>query len=82
MTENPVRVYSTPNGPQVYLGNVRTHHWQSGAMSAIIGAAGLLLDDNKKRSDMYTSLLLGGTLTFLHDLPDFLQFLDDLRKRP
>lgn len=82
MTENPVKVYETPNGPQVYVGNVRIHHWQAGAASAIIGIGGLLLDDNKKRSDLYTSLLLAGALAFVHDLPDFLQFLDEHRKRP
>lgn len=80
MAENGIRVYDTPNGPQVYLGNIRIHHWQAGAASAIIGGLGLLLDDNKRRKDRYDTLLLGGILIFLHDLPDFVAFMDDLLK--
>lgn len=80
MTENAIRVYDTPNGPQVYLGDIRVHHWQAGAASAIIGGLGLLFDDNKNRKDRYGALLLGGILIFLHDLPDFVAFMDDLLK--
>jgi hypothetical protein len=79
MTENQLKVYNTPNGPQVYVGNVRIHHWPAGLTSAIIGGAGLLFD-NKKRSDLYTSLLLAGGLAFVDDLPDFLKFIDGLKK--
>lgn len=80
MTENAIRVYNTPNGPQVYFGNIRVHHWEAGAVSAIIGALGLLLDDNKKWKNLYVALLIGGTIAFIDDLPDFVAFMDDLLK--
>ena len=80
MTENAIRVYNTPNGPQVYFGTVRIHHWHVGLTSAVIGALGLLFDDSEKRKDLYSALLIGGTITFLDDLPDFLTFIDDLLK--
>jgi hypothetical protein len=80
VSENQLKVYNTPNGPQVYIGNVRVHHWQAGIVLAIIGGAGLVFDDNKKRSDFYTSLLLDGAATFIHDLPDFLKFIGELKK--
>jgi hypothetical protein len=80
MAESAIQVYNMPNGPQVYIGNIRVHHWQAGAMSAIIGALGLLLDDNNNRKNRYTTLLVGGILIFLHDLPDFIEFIDELLK--
>jgi hypothetical protein len=80
MVENSIRVYNTPNGPQVYFGTVRIHHWPIGLTSAIIGALGLLFDDNKKRTNLYSALLIGGAITFLDDLPDFITFIDDLLK--
>jgi len=80
MNENAIRVYNTPNGPQVYFGNVRIHHWHSGLASAIIGGLGLLFDDNKKRKNLYDVLVIGGAIAFLDDLPDFIEFIDDLLK--
>lgn len=80
MTENAIRVYNTPNGPQVYVGKIRIHHWHAGLSSAIIGALGLIFDDDKKRKNLYSFLLIGGTVTFLDDLPDFIAFIDDLLK--
>jgi len=80
MTENTIRVYNTPNGPQVYFGTVRIHHWHAGLASAAIGALGLLFDDNKKRKNLYGVLLIGGAIAFLDDLPDFITFIDDLLK--
>jgi hypothetical protein len=80
MTENAIRVYNTPNGPQVYFGTVRIHHWQAGLASAVIGALGLRFDDDKKRKNLYGALLIGGAVAFLDDLPDFIKFIDDLLK--
>jgi hypothetical protein len=80
MTENAIRIYNTPNGPQVYFGTVGIHHWHVGLASAVIGALGLLFDDNEKRKNIYDFLLVGGTITFLDDLPDFIRFVDDLLK--
>jgi hypothetical protein len=80
MNESAIQVYNTPNGPQVYVGNVRIHHWQAGAASAAIGALGSLLDDNKNHKKIYDALLIGGILAFLHDLPDFIKFMDDQLK--
>jgi hypothetical protein len=78
--ENAIRVYNTPNGPQVYLGMVRIHHWPIGLTSSIIGALGLLFDDDKKRTNLYSALLIGGAIAFLDDLPDFITFINDLLK--
>ena len=80
MTETEIQVYTTPNGPQVYFGTLRIHHWPLGLTSALIGSLGLLFDDNKKHTNRYTSLLIGGTLAFIDDLPDFIKFVDNLRK--
>jgi hypothetical protein len=80
MTENTIRVYNTPNGPQVYFGNVRIHHWHVGAAATLIGALGLLFDDDKKRTNLYRTLLIGGAIVFVDDLPDFITFIDDLLK--
>ena len=80
MAENAIRVYNTPNGPQVYFGTVRIHHWEAGLATAIAGGLGLLFDDSKKRKNLYDVLVIGGVLAFLDDLPDFFKFLDDLLK--
>lgn len=79
-TENQIQVSNTPNGPQVYVGGVRIHHWPLGATSAIIGALGLLFDDNKSRRGFYGSLAIAGTLAFLDDFSDFKKFVDNLGK--
>ena len=81
MTEKTLQVVNTPNGPQVYLSNIRIHHWQAGAVSATIGLLGLLLDDKSKNRNFYTALTLAGTMAFVDDLPDFLNFVDSLRKQ-
>ena len=78
--ENAITVYDSPNGPQVYLETVRIHHWPTGLTASIIGAIGLLFDDNQKRTNLYSSLLIGGAITFLDDLPDFIKFIDNLQK--
>jgi hypothetical protein len=80
MSENNIRVYKTPNGPQVYLGNLRIHHWQGGLVSAIIGGLGLIFDNDKNRRSLYGGLLIGGSLVFLDDLPDFLKLVNELKK--
>lgn len=80
MTENVIRVYNTPNGPQVYFGNVRIYQWQAGAAAAVIGALGLLLDDDKKRKNFYDFLVVRGTRAFFDDLPDFVTFINELLK--
>lgn len=77
-SEEQIKVYNTANGPQVYVGGVRIHHWPMGATSAIIGTLGLLFDDNKSRKGFYRSLAIAGTLAFLDDLPDFKKFVDNL----
>jgi hypothetical protein len=80
MTDNAIRIYDTPNGPQVFVGNVRIHHWQAGAAAAVIGTLGLLFDDDQKRKNLYDVLVIGGAVAFLDDLPDFIKFIDDLLK--
>jgi hypothetical protein len=60
---------------------VRIHHRQAGAAAAaLIGTLGLLFDDDKKHKNFYDVLVIGGALAFLHDLPDFIKFIDDLLK--
>ena len=80
MPQTSIRIYNTPKGPQVYFGVFRIHHWPIGLMSAVIGALGLFLDDNKNRRNLYTSLLLGGTIVFIDDLPDFITFIRNLQE--
>ncbi len=80
MTDNAIRIYDTPNGPQVFVGNVRIHNWHAGAVTAVIGTLGLLFDDNEKRKNFYDALVVVGAVAFLDDLPDFIKFIDDLLK--
>jgi hypothetical protein len=80
MTENAIRIYNAPGGPQVFVGGVRIHHWQAGLASAVIGGLGMLFDDNKKRKNLYDVLIIGGAIAFLDDLPDFVKFLDEVLK--
>ena len=79
MDSNAIRIYNTPKGPQVYFGSLRIHHWPIGLASAILGVLGLLFDDDNNHGKYYTGLFIGGVLTFLDDLPDFLAFIDNLQ---
>ena len=80
MSENLIRIYNTPKGPQVYFGAIRIHHWPVGLTSTIIGALGLIFDDEDDHKKYYMALFLGGVITFIDDMPDFLTFIRDLQK--
>ena len=80
MSENSIRVYNTPQGPRVYFGAFRIHHWPVGLVSAIIGALGLVFDDNDDHTNYYMTLFLGGVVTFIDDLPDFVTFIRGLQE--
>ena len=80
LSENLIRIYRTPQGPQVYFGDLRIHHWPMGLASAIIGVLGLIFDDNDDRRDYYTTLFLGGAIIFIDDLPDFITFIRGLQE--
>lgn len=79
--EESLKVYNTSNGPQVYVEGMRIHHWPIGATSAIIGALGLLFDDNKSRRGLYSSLAIAGTLAFVDDIADFKKFIENNKGR-
>ena len=51
-----------------------------GLVSAIIGALGLIFDDNDDHTNCYMALFLGGVVTFIDDLPDFITFIRDLQE--
>ena len=70
-----IRVYQTPRGPHVYLGNSRIHHWMPGVILGGIALLGTVLDNNKKNREKYAVLGLVGALLVLDDLPDFVSFL-------
>lgn len=80
MSENSIRIYNTPQGARVYFGAFRVHHWSVGLLSAIIGALGLFFDDNDDHTNCYIALFLGGVVTFIDDLPDFITFIRDLQE--
>lgn len=79
MNSSAIRIYNTPQGPQVYFGALRIHHWPIGLASAILGTLGLLFDDDNNHRNYYTALFLGGVVAFVDDLPDFLAFIDSLQ---
>jgi hypothetical protein len=77
MTETAlIRIYDTPKGPHVYLGDVRVHHWIVGLGTAFVGTLGLIFDRNKRRRPLYLLLCLGGFIAFLDDIPDFVSFVE------
>lgn len=80
MSENSIRIYHTPQGPQVYFGAFRIHHWPVGLVSAVIGALGLIFDDNDDYTNYYLALFLGGVVAFIDDLPDFITFIRGLQE--
>ena len=69
-----IKVYESPNGPIVYAGNDRVHHWLPGILMAGFGFLGLILDESEQR-DRWGSLAFLGILCVLSDLPDLIQFL-------
>ena len=71
-----VRVFQTPKGPHVYVGDFRVHHWMPGVILGGIALLGAICDDNKEHRKNYFFLGLVGTLLVLDDLPDFLSFLE------
>jgi hypothetical protein len=73
--DNLIRIYNTPKGPHVYLGDFRVHHWMGGLVAGGIGVWGLISDKNKNRRDLYLFLCLAGSLAFLDDLADFISFI-------
>lgn len=70
-----IRVFQTPKGPQIYLGNARIHHWMPGVVLGGLGLLGLLLDDDKRNRPLYIGLGLIGALLVLDDFTDFFSFL-------
>ena len=75
--ESLIKIYDTPKGPHVYVGDFRLHHWIPGLVAAVIGGLGLLFDKNKKRKGFYFLLCLAGSVAFIDDLDDFMSFLED-----
>jgi hypothetical protein len=69
-----IKIYTTPRGPHVYIGDLRVHHWVAGLIISGIGISGLFLDKNKDRRAFYCLLYFGGLVIFLDDLPDFISF--------
>lgn len=72
-----LRIFRTPKGPRVYLGENRVHHWMGGVVLIGTGLIGLLIDGNKKHRRWYGSCAIAGGILVLDDLPDFLSFLQD-----
>jgi hypothetical protein len=70
---------SSFNGPHVYLGNARIHHWMPGIIIGGIALLGATFDDNKENRQKYAVLGLVGSLLVLDDLPDFISFLQGKR---
>ena len=70
-----IRIYNTPKGPHVHIGDIRVHHWTVGMASATLGILGLIFDNNKKHRAFYVMLSVVGIIAFIDDLPDFLDFL-------
>jgi hypothetical protein len=74
-----IRIFQTPKGPHVYLGNARIHHWMPGIIIGGIALLGATFDDNKENRQKYAVLGLVGSLLVLDDLPDFISFLQGKR---
>jgi len=70
-----IRVFQTPKGPHVYVGNSRVHHWMPGIILEGIALLGAIFDDNKENREKYAALGLVGILLILDDLPDFISFI-------
>ena len=81
MAENSIRVFA-PNEPLVYFGNIPLYRWHVGMAAAVIGALGLFFDDDRKRKNLYDTLVVRGTSTFLEDLPNFVNYIESLFKKP
>lgn len=74
---SPLKVIKTVNGPHVYYNNTRIHHWIPGALLAFLGTLGIVTAKKDKNIENYKmSIIVGGAL-IIHDLPDFLSFLDN-----
>jgi hypothetical protein len=74
-----VRIFQTAEGPRVYFGDFRVHHWMPGVVLGGIALLGTLFDDNRRNREKYAALGLIGALLVLDDLPDFISFLKENR---
>lgn len=70
-----IRVFQTPKGPHVYLGNSRIHHWMPGVILGGIAILGAIFDTDKENRRKYAALGLIGALLVLDDLPDLISYL-------
>ena len=72
-----LKIFRTPKGPQVYLTNIRIHHWTGGAGLIGLGILGALLDKDKNRRNWYALSCLIGSILILDDLPDLISFIEE-----
>lgn len=70
-----LRVFQTPNGPQVFLGSSRIHHWMPGVVFVALSLLGAVFDDRRENRGRYIGLGLAGLVLVLDDLPDFISFI-------
>jgi len=77
MVKDFIKIYNTPKGPHVYIGDIRVHHWTVGLITYCAGILGLFFDENKSRRPLYWLLCLTGFIAFLDDFPDFTSFIED-----
>lgn len=74
---SPLKVIKTVNGPHVYYNNARIHHWMPGALLTFLGILGIVTAKKDKNIENYKMSIIAGGALIIHDLPDFLEFLDN-----